>query len=102
MSDPSKPSGDRPVPARFRWQDVTRQNLVEEIVLSRCPDPFAVLGAHQTGEGEPAGVVVRAFHPEATSVTLVILDADGAVEEEGAMERIHPDGFFQRFTPGRD
>ena len=101
-SDSSRPKRDSSAPARPRWQKVTAPNQVEEIVHSRCLDPFAVLGAHQTGEDETGGVVVRAFHPEATAVTLLILDPGGGVEVEAAMERIHPDGFFQRFTPDRD
>ncbi len=98
-SKKSKP--EQKAPTGPRWQDVTPSDLVEEIVHSRCPDPFAVLGAHQIPEDGTGGVVVRAFHPEALEVTLLILDPGGRVEAESAMERIHADGFFQLFTPGR-
>jgi 1,4-alpha-glucan branching enzyme len=60
---------------------------VEAIVAARHGDPFAFLGMHQSS----AGLYVRAFLPEAGSVS-VIESATGEVAAR--CERIHPAGMF--------
>jgi 1,4-alpha-glucan branching enzyme len=56
------------------------------------PDPHSILGAHM----DAGGTVIRAFRPEAESMTLI---------EEGGfpvqMERIHKHGLFQLWLEGR-
>ncbi|HEX5318852.1 MAG TPA: 1,4-alpha-glucan branching protein GlgB [Stellaceae bacterium] len=59
---------------------------VAEIVAARHGDPFSFLGMHSV----PDGLVVRAFLPEAQTVSVVV---DGEVVAEA--ERVHPDGFFE-------
>ncbi len=53
-------------------------------------DPFAVLGMH--GPGADGAIVVRAFLPQASAVS-VIDGASGAVVAD--LARVHPDGAFQ-------
>ncbi|MFN3548392.1 MAG: 1,4-alpha-glucan branching protein GlgB [Mesorhizobium sp.] len=68
---------------------------VSAIVGARHGNPFGVLGMHG-GAGKP--VVVNVFAPEAGEVA--VLDrAGGGVA--GALERIHPDGFFSGVIEGR-
>jgi len=56
-------------------------------------DPHAVLGAHPT----PAGVVIRAFRPDAVAVN-VVEDAGGG---RHALARVHDAGLFEGLVPGR-
>jgi 1,4-alpha-glucan branching enzyme len=56
-------------------------------------DPHALLGAHPT----PAGVVVRAFRPDAVAVS-GIEDAGG---RRHALARVHDAGLFEGLIPGR-
>jgi 1,4-alpha-glucan branching enzyme len=61
---------------------------LERLVRRELSDPHAVLGAHPV----PAGVLVRAFRPGATSVT---------VRPQGvALEPVHPAGVFEGVLPG--
>lgn len=53
-------------------------------------NPFAVLGAHPY----KSEVIVRAFLPQATRVAVLV---DGA---ETALQRVHPEGFFEGVLPG--
>jgi 1,4-alpha-glucan branching enzyme len=62
---------------------------IAAIVGARHGDPFAVLGPHAT----PAGLVIRALVPGATSVVVQGLPAV-------PMIRRHPDGFFEALIPG--
>ncbi|AWK89955.1 1,4-alpha-glucan branching protein GlgB [Azospirillum thermophilum] len=62
---------------------------VEAVVRADHGDPFAILGMHQGGEGEP--VEVRSFLPGALRVW-VIDSTTGEVA--GEAERVHEDGFF--------
>lgn len=66
---------------------------IDAVVGARCGDPFAVLGPHRT----PAGLVIRAFAPDAE--TLEARGADG--ELLVALEPRHPAGFFEGLLPGR-
>lgn len=70
---------------------------VERLVRVEYPDPHSILGAHLHTVEEKAGVVVRAFHPEATQ-------AEVAVEgkEPFLMEKCHPGGLFACFLPDQD
>ena len=60
---------------------------VEAIVAARHGDPFAFLGMHQSS----AGLYVRAFLPDAESVS-VVESATGQIAAR--CERIHPAGLF--------
>jgi 1,4-alpha-glucan branching enzyme len=64
-----------------------QESDVAAIVAARHPDPFAVLGLHECGDG----LVVRTFAPEAQMV--VMLGHDGAIAAE--LRQRHPDGFFE-------
>jgi 1,4-alpha-glucan branching enzyme len=70
---------------------------VERLVRVEHPDPHSILGAHLHTVEEKEGVVVRAFHPEATQ-------AEVAVEgkEPFLMEKCHPGGLFACFLPDQD
>ena len=58
--------------------------------------PYDVLGMHATGADMP-GVVARAFQPYAQRVEL--LEKESGVAHE--MARLHEDGLFEIFLPGR-
>ncbi|HJQ34990.1 MAG TPA: 1,4-alpha-glucan branching protein GlgB [Pyrinomonadaceae bacterium] len=74
------------------YPTVSRVEL-ERLLALNSPDPHAVLGAHPT----PAGVVVRAFRPDAERVD-VLPDGESARE----MTRAHPSGLFEFLFEGRD
>jgi len=57
-------------------------------------DPFSVLGMHRT----PDGLVVRAFLPYASSVSVVKSSKDAVVAE---LQRVDASGFFSGSVPGR-
>ena len=57
-------------------------------------DPFSVLGMHRT----PDGLVVRAFLPYASSVSVVKSSKDVVVAE---LQRVDASGFFSGSVPGR-
>ena len=63
---------------------------LDQLASRDLGDPHAVLGAHPAAGG---GVVVRAFRPEAETVTVVV----GKVETEA--ERVHPSGVFEAVLP---
>ncbi len=67
---------------------------VEAIVQGRHGDPFAVLGPHETADG----CSVRAFLPGASGGT-VIDRSSGQVL--GALQLLHPDGFWTGDIPAR-
>jgi 1,4-alpha-glucan branching enzyme len=60
-------------------------------------DPFSVLGPHCMGGGE---FVIRAFLPEARAAWVVDLTR-GEPGVLVAMDRTHPDGFYECPVPGR-
>ncbi|MBS7537843.1 1,4-alpha-glucan branching protein GlgB [Ancylobacter lacus] len=74
----------------FAWQAPDRE--VDALMGARHPDPFALLGPHET----PDGVVIRAFVPDADS--LVVLEPDGTPVLELAARA---PGFFEGLVPGR-
>ncbi|MDX6666130.1 MAG: 1,4-alpha-glucan branching enzyme, partial [Solirubrobacteraceae bacterium] len=65
-------------------------SVADDIVARRHPDPHAYLGAHH----ENGHVVVRAYRPEATSVSL---RTGGATVP---MQRAHPGGLFEGIVDG--
>ncbi|QGM46998.1 1,4-alpha-glucan branching protein GlgB [Methylocystis heyeri] len=69
-----------------------RQSDIDAILSARCGDPFAVLGLHQT----EAGFVIRAFAPGAETLEAATPGGDRIA----ALERVHPDGFFEALIPG--
>jgi 1,4-alpha-glucan branching enzyme len=70
----------------MRRGDITREEA-QAIVAGDHPDPFAFLGPHESGER----IVVRAFLPEARSVS--VLDT-GSAETLTSLERVHEAGLF--------
>ncbi|MDX6569204.1 MAG: 1,4-alpha-glucan branching enzyme, partial [Gaiellales bacterium] len=66
---------------------------LDDIAARRHPDPHSILGAHQ----ENGGVVVRAFRPDAESITLLV---EGA-KEPVALQRAHPGGVFEGTVKGK-
>jgi 1,4-alpha-glucan branching enzyme len=80
---------------------ISRQDYVdravEALVAGRYADVFAVLGPHPVeGDGDAAGVVIRACHPAAREVEVVRRDRDGTRR----MDRRHPEGVFEAFFEG--
>ncbi|MGJ0507984.1 MAG: 1,4-alpha-glucan branching protein GlgB [Methylocystis sp.] len=63
---------------------------IAAILAARHPDPFGLLGLHET----EAGVVIRAVVPGAA--TLAAETPEGV--EIGVLERVHADGFFEGLT----
>ena len=70
---------------------------LEALVRADHGDPFALLGPHRQGPGEP--LVVRAFLPGALAVEVVEVVEDGAVL--ATLTRIHPEGVFAGAVAGR-
>ncbi len=67
---------------------------IERLVRVEHPDPHSILGAHRhTIEGK-AGIVVRAFHPEAIKAEVLINR-----RKPFPMERCHAGGLFAAFIP---
>ncbi|RMF22635.1 MAG: 1,4-alpha-glucan branching enzyme, partial [Deltaproteobacteria bacterium] len=67
---------------------------LEALLEGRHSQPHRWLGAHRCEIGGRAGVVVRAFHPEATAIECV-LEGGEAV----ALRRIDERGLFAAFLP---
>ena len=68
---------------------------VDSLVQGHHGDPFALLGPHEAG----GATVIRAFLPDASAVE--VLDARSG-ESAGALERVHPEGFFEGSAGGRN
>ncbi|MGN6468236.1 MAG: GlgB N-terminal domain-containing protein, partial [Rhizobiaceae bacterium] len=68
---------------------------IQAIIRGRHGNPFAVLGMHG-GMGEP--LTVNVFAPQAAAVTVLDASERNAV---ATLERVHPEGFFSGFIPGR-
>lgn len=64
---------------------------IAALLAARHGDPFAILGPHQ----HPAGLVIRALVPGADTLQLI----DDGGELRLALERRHPDGFFESLVP---
>ena len=67
---------------------------LEALVRADHGDPFALLGPHRQGPGEP--LLIRAFLPGARDVLVV---EDGRVL--AALTLVHPEGVFAGVVPGR-
>lgn len=63
--------------------------LLDALVLGESHDPHRILGGHPFHQGTRRGVIIRAFHPDATTVDLVL------EERSVVMTRIHPGGIFE-------
>lgn len=68
---------------------------IDRILRMEHPDPHSVLGVHPTTVNHEEGLIVRAFHPDACSASLVI---DGG---KIAMEALPSRGIFWRWLPGK-
>ncbi|MCB9958817.1 MAG: 1,4-alpha-glucan branching protein GlgB [Rhodospirillaceae bacterium] len=78
----------------------TERPDIAAIIGANHGDPFAVLGPHveRTGAGDEPRLVIRTFQPDAVAVTVV----DALSHEDlGALERVHPAGFFEGAVSGR-
>lgn len=62
---------------------------LEALTKGEHYNPHQILGGHPYLQGEKNGVMVRAFHPDAVKVTLLMKDR--SLE----MNRIHPGGIFE-------
>jgi 1,4-alpha-glucan branching enzyme len=69
----------------------TPADPVQRLVKGELRDPHSLLGQHPTKDG----AVVRAWRPEAETVTVI---ADGAVVAK--LEKIHPSGLFEGHLDG--
>ena len=65
---------------------------IRAIVEARHMDPFAILGPHAT----PDGLAVRCFEPGAASIELLAENPARRI----ALDRRHPEGFFEGLLPG--
>lgn len=62
-----------------------------KIVQAEHHDPFSILGIHKLNENE---MVIRTFHPFAKNIEIINLDTK--TKRKYKMEKIHPDGLFER------
>ncbi|WP_207484107.1 1,4-alpha-glucan branching protein GlgB [Arenibaculum pallidiluteum] len=69
---------------------------IEAIARAEHGDPFAILGMHSGGPGNP--VTVRTFLPTAGRVWVLDGSSGEAVAE---LDRVHPEGFFLGGVEGR-
>ena len=81
---PSRAKRPKPVPPPQTWR--ANDGDIAALLAARHGDPFAVLGPHLT----PSGWTVRAFVPDAETLSLLRPDTTAV-----AMDRRHPDGFFE-------
>jgi len=75
--------------------------LLEEfhtLVHCRCHDPHRLLGCHRGRHGGAAGLLIRAWHPDAASVELLL---EGE-EQPLPMAGLGMNGLFGVFLPNRD
>jgi 1,4-alpha-glucan branching enzyme len=62
---------------------------LDSLARGEHPDPHRILGGHPYQRGKEKGVIIRAFHPDAQSASLLL---EG---ESINMLRIHPGGIFE-------
>ncbi len=72
------------------------QQNIRALVRGEHGAPLDVLGPHATGADRP-GVVIRTMQPHAARVEVVEAAGGAAL----LMERLHPEGLFELFLPGR-
>ncbi len=75
-----------------------KMNELKQIVDASFGDPHRILGMHEIKLGDNDGMVVRAFIPQAESITVV---DDAFSSRRYEMEKIHDDGFFEVVIPDR-
>jgi 1,4-alpha-glucan branching enzyme len=63
----------------------------DRIIHSSHADPFSILGAHKIQSDTESAIVIRAFLPEASEVSVVDLSRP----QQFPMKRIHKDGLFE-------
>ena len=83
----SKRPAKAPQPTQREAVDSVEIGLLAAL---RHPDPHRILGAHPTS----AGIVIRAFRPEAEKVAVVV-----GQKRAQNLERIHPAGLFEILLP---
>jgi 1,4-alpha-glucan branching enzyme len=71
---------------------------IDAIVAGEHRDPFAVLGPHAGQGGDSAGLIIRAFRPGVSAMTVVPW---GDRLSPHPMARIHPAGLFEAIVPGQ-
>jgi 1,4-alpha-glucan branching enzyme len=69
---------------------------IRRLVRIELPDPHSILGVHPYAMKGKKGIVVRAFHPEATRAELLIKGRRPVV-----MKKCHPGGLFAAFISHR-
>ncbi|MGD0839992.1 MAG: 1,4-alpha-glucan branching protein GlgB [Candidatus Acidiferrales bacterium] len=67
------------------------------LIRGECADPHHILGPHYAGDAANRQVVVRAFVPRSSRVTLIL---DAAPDAPILAERIHPAGIYAATLPG--
>lgn len=72
----------------------TSASAARRLIGGTHTSPHDLLGAHPAAVGDVTGTIVRAFHPDATRVELLV--ASGAPTALVA----HGDGLFEAFLPG--
>ncbi len=83
--------GDDQSAANLKWW--IGDDVVQAILAARHPDPFAVLGPHETEDG----VAIRALVPNADSLTVIPAGGEGAEIPLAA----RGDGFFEGIAKHR-
>ncbi|QDU63936.1 1,4-alpha-glucan branching enzyme GlgB [Planctomycetes bacterium Pan216] len=68
---------------------------VDQFIAGRHRDPFGILGPHQATKDGLSGVVIRCYVPGTESANVLLGD------QPVPMTRIHEDGFFEVFLPGK-
>jgi 1,4-alpha-glucan branching enzyme len=69
---------------------------LEKLIRVEHYDPHSILGAHPYKAGAENGIVIRAFHPDASGAEVLM---GGALSL--TMEKCHPGGLFACFVPER-
>ncbi|MFH0878342.1 MAG: 1,4-alpha-glucan branching protein GlgB [Lentisphaerota bacterium] len=77
-------------------QPLLGNDAIGALVHSVHSTPYSVLGIHEIGGNNP-GVVIRAMQPYAEKVEVV----DTAAGTSVPMNRLHQDGVYELFIPGR-
>lgn len=70
------------------------QSMIDDLVATRCQDPFALLGRHREGRTDQ----VRVFYPDALEVRLTVQNAKGERSEK-TMRRIDERGIYATTIP---
>ena len=78
--------------------DSFRQS-VDLLARAELSDPFSILGPHPIHKSQGGGLAIRAFFPDAESVS-VLLRAEGETPAaEFPAKRIHPAGIYEAILP---